>query len=694
MVAQRWFHSFIGLCLVLFALAPQTSVAQRWNWVVPAVGPSFDESWSLGLFSNGDMIIGGVFSDSLMFGTQKITSFGNYDIVTARYNSKGRFTGGLNYGGFDVDDAQSVVVDKNGNYYVGGSFSMEASVATELIEALDPGSTDMFVAKFNNVGILQWVKVFGSTTYDEGAPFIAVDSLGAVYVAGGFGGTAEFGTRKATSGGKLDAFVGKMSANGDFIWVQGWGSTDNDMATGVSVTPNGDRIYVTGTFIGNVSFGPVTYESFANKMDFFVRTFDANGNTRWAKRIGYSGDDRVIASTTQFDGKLVLTGAIRQTTTFDTQTITANGEFESDFFVSRISKDGAIELLKRYGGTFEDVGRAVFTDAKGAIFVTGYYDSTTTVEGFIEESAGGRDGFVTRIMSNGDVDWYRGFGGPYDDEGRDVVVDSKNVPYITGIFDTRCTFEDIEIKGGGFSDIFLAALDCGPSTVLTPRRGELAICEGQDSLISSRFGYPAYEWYVNGTKDATAGYRYRTGSLTVGEYKVYCRVTGFDDCVKNTDTITVSVRPGLPIPIITRNGDVLTCSVPNMKYQWYREGKAINGQTSQTVKTIGDGNYRVQIMDSTGCDRFSENFLVGTTSVFNDETGATITLYPNPTSGEFTIAGAEGSEITVTDMLGRLVTRNASIGATEVLTIDGSVGTYVVTLRQGRATRTLIITKQ
>jgi hypothetical protein len=131
-----------------------------------------------------------------------------------------------------------------------------------------------------------------------------------------------------------------------------------------------------------------------------------------------------------------------------------------------------------------------------------------------------------------------------------------------------------------------------------------------------------------------------------------------------------------------------------MKYQWYREGKAINGQTSQTVNIVGDGNYRVQIMDTTGCDRWSENFVVGTTSVFNDETGAMITLYPNPTVGQFTIAGAEGSEVTVTDMLGRLVTHSASISATEVLTIDGSVGTYVVTLRQGRATRTLLITKQ
>jgi hypothetical protein len=80
--------------------------------------------------------------------------------------------------------------------------------------------------------------------------------------------------------------------------------------------------------------------------------------------------------------------------------------------------------------------------------------------------------------------------------------------------------------------------------------------------------------------------------------------------------------------------------------------------------------------------------------VFNDETGTTITLYPNPTVGQFTIAGAEGSELTLTDMLGRVVARVASISNTEVLTIDGSVGTYVVTLRQGQITRTLLITKQ
>ncbi|MBK9184700.1 MAG: hypothetical protein IPM83_16805 [Ignavibacteria bacterium] len=113
------------------------------------------------------------------------------------------------------------------------------------------------------------------------------------------------------------------------------------MGTAISVSPNGDRIYASGTFIGQVNFGGiVTIESFVNKADFYVRAFDANGSTRWVKRIGYSGTDRYISSTTQTDGKLVLTGAMSQTTTFDTQTLTANGENASDFFLCRMSKDG------------------------------------------------------------------------------------------------------------------------------------------------------------------------------------------------------------------------------------------------------------------------------------------------------------------------------------------------------------------
>ncbi|MCX6140770.1 MAG: T9SS type A sorting domain-containing protein [Candidatus Kapabacteria bacterium] len=684
------------MVLALLVLFSFSAHAQRWNWVTQASGPSFDEVWSMGLAPNGDLHILGTFSDSVNFSGQEVKSYGNYDIFTARYNSKGKVLTSNGNGGFDIDDGQSIVVDNKGNYYFAGAFSTEAIVAGELIDAIDPSSTDMFVAKVDKLGSLVWVKVFGSPTYDEGAPYVAVDSLGSVYVAGGVGGTGQFGEKRYTSVGKLDAFVAKLSANGDFVWVQGSGSTDNDECTAISVSANGDRIYASGTFIGQVNFGGIiTIESYVNKADFFVRGFNANGSTLWVKRIGYSGTDRHINSTTTFDGKLLLTGAMSEVTTFDTRTLTSNGSNASDFFVCRMAKDGNIELLKNYGGTFEDVGLSIAADAKGNIFIGGYYDSTTTVSEIIEQSNGGRDGFVTRIMADGSVDWLRSCGGPYDDEIRAVVIDPKNVPFVCGVFDTWALFEDLKITGNRFSDVFVAALDCGPYTSLKPRIGQLDICEGQDSLVQSRFGYPAYEWYVNGTKDPTVpSYTYRTGKLVKGTYKVYCRVTGFDDCIKNTDTITINVRLGLPVPTITRVGDELRCSVDGKIYEWYREGVKINGAMSQTLAISGEGNYRVRISDSTGCDRWSENFLVGTTSVFGDEAGAIITLYPNPTQGQVTIAGASGAEITVTDMLGRVIARLQNASDVQLVTIDGANGTYAVTLRSGNAVRTMLITKQ
>ncbi|MBK9184699.1 MAG: hypothetical protein IPM83_16800 [Ignavibacteria bacterium] len=241
-------------------------------------------------------------------------------------------------------------------------------------------------------------------------------------------------------------------------------------------------------------------------------------------------------------------------------------------------------------GSFEDVGMSIAVDAKNNVFIGGFYDSTTTVGGNIEEAVGGRDGFATRIMFNGEIDWLRSCGGPYDDEIRAIVVDSKNIPYVTGVFDTWAMFEDVKLTGNRFSDVFVAALDCGPSTALKPRKAQLDICEGQDSLIQARFGYPNYEWYVNGTKDATVtGYTFATGKLAQGTFQIYSRVTGFDDCVKNTDTITVVVRKGLPVPTITKVGNELRCSVDDVMYQWYREGNKLNGQTGQTLTIAGEG---------------------------------------------------------------------------------------------------------
>jgi hypothetical protein len=379
---------------------------------------------------------------------------------------------------------------------------------------------------------------------------------------------------------------------------------------------------------------------------------------------------------------------------FGTQTLKANGEFGSDLFITRMAKDGSFELLKNYGGTFNDVGTAIYADAKGNMFVGGSFDSTTVIGSFAEDSYGGDDGIILRVLPNGEVDWMRAFGGPYDDEARGIAVDGKNVPYVTGVFDTYMYVDGEKINGDRFTDAFVAALECGPSTLMRPRTNTLKICEGQDTTFEVRFGYPMYEWYLNGEKLALTSYRFNTAALKQGTYKVYCRIKGFDECIKNTDTVTITVTPGLQMPMIVRNADELTCSVDLVNYQWYREGQPIKGATSRSVKIVGDGFYRVLISDTAGCKRWSDNFLVGTTDVVDLIDGSSISVYPNPTTGSITLQGASGAEIICTDMLGRVVARIASATDMQPLAIEGVSGVYSLSINTGNTRHTLLVTKQ
>jgi len=684
----------VHLCTLMMVVLSVSATAQRYTWIKTITGPSFDDVNALALAPNGDIHTVGVFSDSLNVAGMDIKAVGNYDIFTGRFTSKGQAINASAHGSFDVDEAANIVVDGQGNYYFGGAFVDQAVVAGELVESTDASSMDMFVAKLDKFGIVQWIKVFGSPTYDEGAPYVAVDSTGNVYVSGGIGGIGKFGTKSYKAVGKLDAFVAKMNASGEFQWVVGAGSSDNDMSKGVAVSPNGDRVYTYGTFIGQVTFGNATFDSYAGKADFFVRAVNATGQPLWAQRIGWSGIDDVIAGHAMPDGRLVLTGSMNQTMNFGTQTLKANGEFGSDVFVARMAKDGSFELLKNYGGTFNDVGITIFADAKGNMFVGGSFDSTTVMGTFAEDAVGGDDGFLLRILSNGEVDWMRAFGGPYDDEARGVAVDSKNVPYLVGAYDTYMYVDGEKITGERFTDGFVAALECGPSTLIRPRTNAIKLCEGQDTTLEVRFGYPMYEWYLNNEKLPLTSYKFGTASLKQGTYKLYCRIKGFDDCVKNTDTVTITITPGLQMPMITRSADVLTCSVDLVNYQWYREGQPIKGATSRTVKIAGDGFYRVLISDTAGCSRWSDNLLVGTTDVVDLIDGATMSVYPNPTSGSVTLQGAAGAEVVLSDMLGRIVARIESAQELQDLAIDGVSGVYALTINSKGKTYTMLITKQ
>lgn len=162
-------------------------------------------------------------------------------------------------GGLD-DNITNVTQDIMGNIYITGWTESDESVydfpvTTGVHDNTYNGNEEVFVAKFNDLGFLQWSTYIGDY-YDEAGVDIAVSgglevNSTKIYVVGyaesttlGTGSSAEYTTAPGTFADK-DGFLLKLSGDGStleaFTYI---GSENHDEATGIDITD--DAVYVSG----------------------------------------------------------------------------------------------------------------------------------------------------------------------------------------------------------------------------------------------------------------------------------------------------------------------------------------------------------------------------------------------------------------------------------------------------------------
>ncbi len=167
------------------------------QWVARQAGNDSDFGTSVTVDSTGNIIVGGYYgtnpliaynSDGSPFTTRTLTNSGSYDAFIVKYNSAGVVQWIARQGGSGDNFTRSLSADSAGNILVAGSYlstlvvgnSDGSSFATSVANS---GASDVFVAKYNSAGFVQWVARQGGTADDYGAGVIA-DSMGNVIVAG------------------------------------------------------------------------------------------------------------------------------------------------------------------------------------------------------------------------------------------------------------------------------------------------------------------------------------------------------------------------------------------------------------------------------------------------------------------------------------------------------------------------------
>lgn len=118
----------------------------------------------------------------------------------------------------------------------------------------------------------------------------------------------------------------------------------------------------------------------------------------------------------------------------------------------------------------------------------------------------------------------------------------------------------------------------------------------------------------------------------------------------------VTVNPAPEVPTITQAENILASSSPTDN-QWYFNGTPIPGATGQFHTATQSGFYQVEVTNIYGCSSISALLNVIISNVSNENPAHRILIYPNPSSGSFTleINGLSGQdiELSIKNMIGQ-----------------------------------------
>lgn len=306
--------ALVSFLVLLGGALARDADAHGFSWVAQAGGPADDGAWAVAVDSHGNSYVTGSFPGVATFGPGEphettLTAFGPQDIFVAKYTRTGALAwvtqaGSLDQPVFGSASSYGIAVDNHGEVVVTGQFSRSATFGrNEPGESLliGLGNFDIFVARYNRFGLLQWAtRAGGATGGSDAGLSVVLDTAGDAYVTGQFSSIGSFAPATFDStddnsqtlfSESTDVFLAKYSRRGVLRWVQRAGGNQFDQGAGIDADQHGN-VYVTGSFEGAATFGVGSFEqtvSAGASRDVFLAKYTPTGVLRWVKHSVGSG---------------------------------------------------------------------------------------------------------------------------------------------------------------------------------------------------------------------------------------------------------------------------------------------------------------------------------------------------------------------------------------------------------------------
>jgi hypothetical protein len=539
------------------------------------------------------------------------------DAFILKFDNAGNRKWASYFGGSYDDFAHCLAIDNSGNVFITGETNNYGASTFPVLNAggyfqnTPTSSTNGFVAKFNNSGVLLWSTFLRGATVNNGASSICVDNSGNIAVTGwiynatatGFPLVNSGGYFDNTTGKSTDIFISKFNSSTNMTWSTYFGGTLEDFSYSSTFDKSGN-LFIAGSttslnFPTQAFPGGYNDNSFnGGTDDVFITKFDPGNNLLWSSYFGGSDKDFAVAG---------------------------NGIYDRD----RFEVDNCNNIY--YALTPQSANLPLVDPGCSSYFDNSCNGCDNNNSTNPSEYPG--DQFITRFSSNCVLTWATYFGGGNNIDLRaSVALDKNNNLYIAGEWFGQAsmgggTYPFMDQGGGAYfnntfgadGDIsFIAKFIPTPATYTSTQvnNTSCAICNGS-ATINVSCGNPNYNYvWSNGsqTLSTTSTTNTITG-LCAGTYTV----TAYFNCdtIKATYTLTgtncgCNLSTTLSASNVscgsTNNGSATATATGGSApytYSWSNGSSSITGSATSQLPNLTQGIYTVTVTDVNGCSSIS-----------------------------------------------------------------------------------------
>ena len=470
------------------------------------------------------------------------------------------------FGGIEDDAANCVCYTSDSLFLISG-----------YTESFGSGGKDILIIKMDQCGDIIWQNAYGGILDEEATHIMATSDNG--YILTGI--TKSFGQ------GGNDIFVIKINQEGNILWAKAFGGYLNDRGRKILETNNG--YYITGD---TKSFGQ-------GLSDIYLIKIDLSGNFLWSKVYGGYDNDGAHSILLSLDGNIIISGS------------SYSYGNAHQIMIMKTDPSGNLIWFKTYGGSGTD----------GASDIIQLYDGSLITTGNAADGAGNLDFFLLKTDNDGNLDWFKTYGGSSEDWGYSVLSTIDNGFIISGYTDSF---------GFGNRDVYLVKTDSSGSLEWSQTYGgtnfdggqiheahqTISITNAGDFLISDyTTSYGTGEGDVFIIKTDTQGFiencNYNIPNTIINSPSIYIDdhvpIVLQENSVQNAEFLSTEIsltNTSLCGITINLGNDTLICEGDNLELsveEGYISYLWNNGSTASEIIVDTSGNFWVEVINEFGC---------------------------------------------------------------------------------------------